>query len=77
LGQRILFVIRDCQLYYQRHIVGLAFGVQRRLVAAYLAALAATVDYDEALFGVGLGTDRLKLAAAGVCAVSGVYVNVQ
>lgn len=73
----MLFVIRDCQLDDERHIVGLVFGSQRRLVSAYLAALAATVDYNEALFGVGLGAYGLKLAAARVGAVPRVYVDVK
>ena len=47
-----------------------------RAVAAYLAAFCAAVDDNVPLFGVGLGANGLKQAAALVGTVTGVDVDV-
>lgn len=65
------------ELYYERHIVGLIFGVQRHLVPSYLSALCASVNDNKSFFGIGLGADGLKLSTAGVCSVPGVYIHVE
>lgn len=72
-----LFILRHGKLDYKRHIIGLIFCVECRLVAAYLTAFSATVDYYKSLLWVGLGTYRLKLSTTGVCSVTRVYIHVK
>ena len=60
----------------QTMVVGLDFRVERGAVAADLSALCATVNDDKATARVGFGADRFHLAAAGVCAVAGIDVEV-
>ena len=48
-----------------------------RLVAVQFPASGTAVYDDVALFGIGLGTDRLKLPAAGVSSVAGIDVYVK
>ena len=72
-----LFILRHGELDYKRHIIGLIFCVECRLVAAYLTAFSATVDYYKSLLWVGLGTYRLKLSTTGVCSVTRVYINME
>ena len=75
-GEKRKSVLRNRELYQKRHIVGLIFGVQRGAVAADLAAFCAFMNNDKSFFCVRLGAYRLKLAAAFVCSVAGVDVNV-
>ena len=58
-------------------IVGLVLCLVGRLVSLDLPALGATVYDDISLLGVGDAAYRLHRRAAFVCAVSGVYINVQ
>ena len=44
-------------------------------VAVYLAAFRAFMNDDVALFGVGLGGDRLHKPLTLACAVAGVYIE--
>ena len=69
-------LFRYGELDEQGHIVGLIFGVQSGAVAADLAAFCAFMNDNKAFFCVGLGAYRLELAAALVCAVTGIYVHV-
>ena len=64
------------QLYYQLYVVGLYLCVVGGAATAYLAALGTTVYYYVSLFGIGFGTYGFKQTAAFVCAVAGIYVNV-
>lgn len=69
--------IGNRKLYEQGHIVRLIIGIQRRLISAYFPAFRTAMHYNEALFGIRLGTYRLKLSAAGIGSVPGVYIHVQ
>lgn len=73
----ILFKISHGELYDKRHIIGLIFCIECRLVAPYLSAFATAVYDYKALLWVGLGAYRLKLAPTGVCSVSRVYIYMQ
>ena len=64
------------ELYYKLYIVGLYLGVMGGAATTDLAALGTTVNYNVALFGIGLGAYRLKQTAAFVCTVAGIHVNV-
>ena len=68
----------SCGKFYQKsYVVGLILCLVRRAVALDLTALGAFVDDNVALFGIGLHANRLHKAAAFVCPVAGIYVNVQ
>lgn len=58
-------------------IVGLVLCFVGCLVALDLPAFGTAVDYDITLLGVGDTAYRLHGGAAFVCAVAGVYINVQ
>ena len=65
-----------CKLDYQVGVVGLDLCLVCGLVSYYRAAPLALVDDNVAALGIGLCPDGAQNAAAGVCPVSGVYVNV-
>ena len=67
--------LRYGELYEQTSVVG-GVALESRLVSSYFPALLTTVNYHKALFGVGFCTDRFKCAAAFICPVSRIYVNV-
>ena len=49
----------------------------RCLVANNRTAALATVNYDISALGIRLCLDGAKNAAAGVCSVAGVYINMK
>ena len=61
----------------QLFAVGLNFCLVCCTVAMDLTAFRTAMNDHKALFGVGLGADRLHLPLAGVCAVTGVDVHVE
>ena len=65
------------ELYYQLDVVLLLGVAESCSVSLDLAALGTAVDYHVSALRVGLGADRLHLARTLVCAVAGIYVNVE
>ena len=69
---------KTCGKSYQKVVViRLYLCLVRRLVSYRLAAFVTAVNYDITLFGVGSGLYRAQNAAAIVCSVTGVYINVK
>ena len=58
-------------------LVCTALAAKRRLISAYLTAFGASVNDNEAFFGIRLSPHGLKLTSAGIGSVSGIYIHVQ
>jgi hypothetical protein len=65
------------ELDYKPDVVGLDVSRVRGAISVAFAALFADVVYDISSFGIGCRADRTELAAAIVCAVTGVYIHVK
>ena len=72
----MLKIASRSKLYKQLGVVGLDFCFVSRFVAHNAAATVTFVNDDVSLFRVGQGLDGAQNAAAIVCSVTRVYINV-
>ena len=65
------------EIYYKRDVIWLYLCFGGGAVSSDLAAFLTFVDYYKSLFRICFGCYRHKYAAACVCSVSGVYIDMK